>query len=59
MSVVAFPVANQPNRKAAPAADGATADEGLRLIAAFIKIQDADMRRQLVRLAERFADQNP
>jgi hypothetical protein len=59
MSVVSFPLPDHSKGTAASIPDGPTADEGLRLIAAFLKIRDADMRKQLVRLAERFADQSP
>jgi hypothetical protein len=51
MPVVAFP------RRApvAPRPPQPTADEGLRLLSAFINIRDADLRAVLVALAERYA----
>lgn len=59
MSVVTFPLPDNRSGKAAPAPEGPTPDEGLRLISAFMKIQDSEMRTQLIRLAERFADLSP
>jgi len=53
MNVLAFPTLDT-CRDSAPSA-GPMPDEGLRLISAFIKIEDPEARAQLVQLAERFA----
>jgi hypothetical protein len=55
MSVVAFPAPDQSHGEASPARCSPSPEEGLRLVFAFMKIEDADMRAQLIRLAERLA----
>lgn len=45
-----------PDRKAPKScASGPSADEGLELIHAFMKIEDPEKRAQLIRLAQRFS----
>ena len=55
MTVVAFPTSYR-RRNNLPTAP--MPDEGLRLIAAFLKIEDPEARAHLVQLAERFARQS-
>lgn len=58
MSVIPFPNPDGPESDNATPG-GPTADEGLQLIHAFMKIENPDLRAQLIRIAERFAQQGP
>jgi hypothetical protein len=57
MSVIAFPSRDGAHKGTGVLSAGPTAGEGLQLLQAFMKIQDRELRAQLIQLAERFSDQ--